>query len=151
MRTVGAEVQAEYYLENTDTALYVHANTTRRKLDYGNGTTTTESGTPRFSGRFGVRHGWLYSPVTDAELDVFVRGETKASYNSLDDSFQEATTTPDKRSAGYGTLNAQFSVKHDNYLNVNLSLNNLLDKSYHPYGELMGAGRSAVLSTTFKF
>src|SRR5690554_1271120 len=151
VRTVGAEVQAEYYLENTDTALYVHANTTRRKLDYGNGTTTTESGTPRFSGRFGVRHGWLYSPVTDAELDVFVRGETKASYNSLDDSFQEATTTPDKRSAGYGTLNAQFSVKHDNYLNVNLSLNNLLDKSYHPYGELMGAGRSAVLSTTFKF
>ena len=151
VRTVGAEVQAEYYLENTDTALYVHANTTRRKLDYGNGTTTTESGTPRFSGRFGVRNGWLYSPVTDAELDIFVRGETKASYSSLDTNFQEATTTPDKRSAGYGTLNAQFSVKHDNYLNVNLSLNNLLDKSYHPYGELMGAGRSAVLSTTFKF
>src|SRR5690554_6079556 len=151
VRTVGAEVQAEYYLENTDTALYVHANTTRRKLDYGNGTTTTESGTPRFSGRFGVRHGWLYSPVTDAELDVFVRGETKASYSSLDTNFQEATTTPDKRSAGYGTLNAQFAVKHDTYLDINLSLNNLLDKTYHPYGELMGAGRSAVLSTTFRF
>lgn len=151
VKTVGAEVQAEYYLENTDTALYVHANATRRKLDYGNGTTTTESGTPRFSGRFGVRHGWLYSPVTDAELDIFVRGETKASYSSLDAGFQEATTTPDKSSASYGTLNAQFAVKHDTYLDINLSLNNLLDKTYHPYGELMGAGRSAVLSTTFRF
>lgn len=151
VKTVGAEVQAEYYLESSDTALYVHANATRRKLDYGNGTTTTESGTPRFSGRFGVRHGWLYSSVTDAELDVFMRGETKASYNSLDAGFQEATTTPDKSSASYATLNAQFAVKHDTYLDINLSLNNLLDKTYHPYGELMGAGRSAVLSTTFRF
>lgn len=151
VQTAGAELQAEYYLEGSDTALYVHANATRRELDYGNGTRTTESGTPRFSGRVGVRHGWLYSPVTDAELDIFVRGETKASYDSLDASFQEATTTPDKNSASYGTLNAQFAVKHDTYLDINLSLNNLLDKTYHPYGELMGAGRSAVLSTTFRF
>lgn len=151
VQTDGAEVQAEYYLESSDTALYVHANATRRELDYGNGIRTTESGTPRFSGRVGVRHGWLYSPVTDAELDIFVRGETKASYHSLDEDFQEATSTPGKTAASYGTLNAQFAVKHDTYLDINLSLNNLLDKTYHPYGELMGAGRSAVLSTTFRF
>src|SRR5690554_929184 len=151
VQTDGAEIQAEYYLESSDTALYVHANATRRELNYGNGIRTTESGTPRFSGRFGVRHGWLYSPVTDAELDIFVRGETKANYHSLDEDFQEATSTPGKTAASYGTLNAQFAVKHDTYLDINLSLNNLLDKSYHPYGELMGAGRSAVLSTTFRF
>ncbi len=151
VQTDGAELQAEYYLTSTDTALYVHANATRRELNYGDGTRTTESGTPRFSGRFGVRHGWLYSPVTDAELDIFVRGETKASYHNLDPTYQEATSTPGKTAASYGTLNAQFAVKHDTYLDVNLSLNNILDKTYHPYGELMGAGRSAVLSTTFRF
>lgn len=151
VQTDGAEIQAEYYLESSDTALYVHANATRRELNYGGGVRTTESGTPRFSGRFGVRHGWLYSPVTDAELDVFVRGETKAKYHDLDPTYQEATSTPGKSAASYGTLNAQFAVKHDAYLDINLTLNNLLDKTYHPYGELMGAGRSAVLSTTFRF
>lgn len=151
VETDGAELQAEYYLTNSDTALYVHANATRRELSYADGTRTTESGTPRFSGRFGVRHGWLYSPVTDAELDIFVRGETKAKYHDLDPTYQEATSTPGKTAASYGTLNAQFAVKHDTYLDINLSLNNLLDKTYHPYGELMGAGRSAVLSTTFRF
>lgn len=153
--TQGVELQTEYYLTN-DTTLYANANYTRRELDYGNGIKkTTDSGTPRFSGRLGVRQGWMLASVTRLEMDVFTQGESTAKLvnpeEELGAEHQVQTTTPAKTASGYGTFNAHFNLQHSDYLDVNLHLNNLFNKTYQPYGELMGAERSAIISTTFRF
>jgi hemoglobin/transferrin/lactoferrin receptor protein len=143
-RTIGLELLTEYTLPHWDTTtLYLNGSLLRRELDYGT-RTTTDSGTPQLAGNLGVRHEWPLSPETLAEADVFVRAESKAKLRDVDG---EVTS----RAAGYGTLNAYLGLRHGDSFDLGLSLGNLLDKSYEPYGEIPGAERSASLTGTFYF
>lgn len=140
--TSGLELFGEYRLAPVDAAIYLNGSLLRRKYDYGE-SSTYDSGTPRFSGRFGVRRHWNPTAATRLETDLFVRGENEAR---LRDAAGDLTS----HSAGYATLNAFLGVQYDR-LDVGLSLENLLDKRYRPYGELTGAERSVSLTTTFHF
>lgn len=143
-RTTGLELLSEYTLPRWDTTtLYLSGSLLRRELDYGT-RTTTDSGTPQLAGNLGVRHEWPLSPETLAEADVFVRAESSAKLRNADG---EVTS----RAAGYGTLNAYLGLRHGASFDLGLSLGNLLDKSYEPYGEIPGAERNASLRSTFYF
>lgn len=143
-RTTGVELAVEYSLPSWDaTTLYLNGSLLRRELDYGT-RTTTDSGTPSLAGNVGVRHEWSLSPATLAEADVFVRGESQAK-------LRDAAGEISSEAAGYGTLNAYLGLRHGANFDLGLSLWNLLDKSYEPYGEIPGAERSASLTGTFYF
>ncbi|MCG6658806.1 TonB-dependent receptor [Halomonas campisalis] len=141
--TTGLELFGEYRLAATDTSLYANGSLMRRKFDFGE-SQTYDSGTPRLSGRVGVRQDWMLTPTTRLEGDLFLRGESEARER---DAAGELT----QRSAGYGTLNAFLGVQYADRLDVGLSLENLLDKRYRSFGELTGAERSAALTTTLHF
>ncbi|HSH48335.1 MAG TPA: TonB-dependent receptor [Halomonas sp.] len=143
-RTTGLELLSEYTLPRWDsTTLYLSGSLLQRELDYGT-RTTTDSGTPQLAGNLGVRHEWPLSPETLAEADFFVRAESSAKLRAADG---EVTS----RAAGYGTLNAYLGLRHGDSFDLGLSLGNLLDKSYEPYGEIPGAERNASLRSTFYF
>lgn len=142
-RTTGLELLAEYGLPAWDASLYLNGSVLRREFDYGS-SSTTDSGTPRFAGRVGIRHDWAVTPVTQAEIDLFVRAESEAKQR---DAQGELTS----RAAGYGTVNAYLGLSHGARFDVGLNLNNLFDKAYQPYGEIPGKGRSASLTGTLYF
>lgn len=143
-RTTGFELAGEYSLPGWDsTTLYLNGSVLQRELDYGT-RTTTDSGTPSLAGNLGVRHEWALASETLAEADVFVRGESRAKLRDADGEISS-------EAAGYGTLNAYLGLSHGASFDLGLSLWNLLDKSYEPYGEIPGAGRSASLTGTFYF
>ncbi|MCE8021887.1 TonB-dependent receptor [Halomonas sp. MCCC 1A11036] len=141
--TSGLELFGEYRLASTDTALYVNGNLLRREYDFGE-SKTYDSGTPRLSGRLGVRQDWMLTPAVGLTGDFFLRGESEARERN-------AANELTSRTAGYGTLNAYLGLQYADRLDVGLSLDNLLDKRYRPYGELTGAERSVTLTTTLHF
>lgn len=142
--TTGLELLAEYALPTLDTTtLYAKGSVLERELDYGQ-VTTTDSGTPRFSGRAGVRHARPVSDTLMADADLYLRGESGAKLRNADG---ELTS----RASGYGTLNARLGLGHSEHFDLGLTLYNLLDTSYDAYGEVPGAERSASLTGTLYF
>ncbi|MFT3688514.1 TonB-dependent receptor [Paenirhodobacter sp.] len=141
-RSWGLELVAEHRLASGLTP-YASVTAMRRELEYANGYTTGDSGTPGFSGRIGLRQDWQLGETTGT-LDVFLRGETGVKYR--DDSGAVVS-----RAAGYGTLNLRGDMRLGNGLSLVAELNNLTDRSYTPYAQMPGAERSLSLFMTYAF
>ncbi len=142
--THGIELSAEYALPGTNFTPYVSGAWMRRKLKYAT-YSTTDSGTPAFSGRAGVRYDTtLYG--ADVWADLFVRAATPV---------KEATSaTATERLPGWGTLNLAFGGTRgkDRKVSIGVQFNNILDKEYRSaFDVLPGTGRSVevTLRTTF--
>ena len=138
----GLELVAEHRLESGLTP-YASVVAMRRELHYANGFKTSDSGTPAFAGRVGLRQDWQVGTAL-ATLDLFLRGESRVEYREEDGSV--AATA-----AGYGTLNLRGDVQFDNGLSLVAELSNLTDRSYEPYGQMPGAERSINIFATYAF
>ena len=144
-RTWGLEVQAEYASNLWDLTPYATAALMRRELRFANGIRTTDSGTPRISGRIGVRKTWSLANV-DIDTDLFVRGESAALL--LD---ANGDVDNNKEAAGWATLNLSANVRWDNGLSLVAEFTNLTNNSYHPFEQVPGAERGVALFLTKSF
>lgn len=142
-RSWGLELMAEHRIDAWELTSYVTGAAIRRELGYANGYTTADSGTPRFSGRIGMRKDWQRGEITGS-LDLFLRAESGAALRN------DAGTLDDKV-GGYATLNLLSEVNFANDLTLTVELINLTDRSYKPYDQMPGAERSVNLFLTKTF
>lgn len=145
--TYGAEVMAEYMLENSAFTPYVTGAWTRRKLDFAT-YSTYDSDTPALSSRLGVR--WE-GEVAGGNMwaDLFMRASTGVKLTSSGSTGMTTQSLP-----GWGTLNFAFggSYGEDDRIRFGVHLNNILNKEYRSsFDELPGTGRSIELTTRIKF
>ena len=144
-RTTGLEVQAEYASNVWDLTPYASAALIRRELQFANGINTTDSGTPRVSGRVGVRKLWSLASM-DIETDLFVRGESSAML--LD---ANGDVDNNKEAAGWATLNLSANMQWDNGLSLVAEFTNLTNNRYQPFEQAPGAERGVSLFLTKSF
>lgn len=141
--TYGFEIFAKTQIGKTGWSPYLSASVLRREFDYGNGTTTFDSGTPLLSGRAGVRYDWLWGDTAFGHVDVFVRGQSGARERSRTGALAEGD--------GFATLNLHTRATIQDNLRIGVALNNLLDQSYAPLDETPAAGRNLELFATINF
>ena len=144
-RTVGLEIQAEYESALWDMTPYVTAAIMRRELKFANGTSTTDGGAPRLSGRIGVRKMFALEGA-DIETDLFLRG---ASSTSLRD--ETGAIDNNKEASGWATLNVSTSVQWDNGVSLVAEFTNLTNRRYRPFEQAPGAERAINLFLTKSF
>ncbi len=142
----GLELYAEQDLGVWGLTAYGSAAAMRRKLGYGNGYETFDSGTPALSGKIGLRKGWETANLSGT-FDLFVQGESSATFRDKDGAVP-ATGGP---FGGYGTLNLRADMDLGNDFSLVAEINNITDRSYKPYDQMEGAERSVnlFLSKTF--
>jgi outer membrane receptor protein involved in Fe transport len=152
-QSAGFELTARYSFSPATLTPYLTMTIIRQRLDYGELSaveTTTDSGTPLVSGRFGLKangsfydHRWV--------LEGFCRFSDRAE-------IEYAEGNRDM-SAGWATLNieASLALRADgrtdgkNVARLYAGLYNLTNRSYKPFGELSGAGRSLTFGTRIVF
>lgn len=135
-RTTGLEMQAEYASTVWDLTPYASAALLRRELRFENGIRTTDSGTPRISGRVGVRKLWSLATM-DIETDLFLRGESSTLLLDANGDVDNS-----KEAGGWATLNLATSVNWDNGVSLVAEINNITNRRYHPFEQAPGAERS---------
>lgn len=142
-RTIGLELHAEQRLEAWGLTPYATAAVMQRKFTHANGYVTADSGTPALAGRVGLRKGWTLGSL-DGTLDLFLRGESGVM-------LRDAAGAITDSAAGYATLNLHTSAQLGHGASLTLELNNLTNRTYKPYGQMTGAGRSVNLFLTKTF
>ena len=140
-KTYGLEVSAEYH--GWDIAPYVSGNYLRRQYD-GQNIKTWDTGEPKLTGRVGAKHTLILDQM-NVTSDLFVRAASRAKDNVN----QNAS-----HYAGWATLNLAFNTEfglEDQY-QINLSLNNLLNKKYQTAHEsIPAAGFNTAAGFVWKF
>lgn len=144
-RTWGLEVQAEYASDVWGLTPYITAALLRRELRFANGYRTTDSGTPRISGRVGVRKAWSLVSA-DVEADLFLRGESGARLRDF-----TGAVDNNKEAGGWTTLNLSTRVLWESGMSLVAEFTNLTNRSYHPYEQAPGAERGMSLFLTRSF
>ncbi len=142
-RSFGAEVQAEYRPAEAAVRPYASLALMRRELQYGNGYSTYDSGTPAASGRIGLRGDWQRGTVF-GEWDVFLRGESAAGLRD-----ENGDMDLQSKGSGYATFNAALSAEFGNGLRLSAQVGNIFDISYEGYDQNPGAGRNVSLMATY--
>ncbi|RKF14595.1 TonB-dependent receptor [Roseovarius spongiae] len=140
--TVGFEIYAEHDLGNGLTP-YASGAIINRELDYGNGFSTSDSGTPGLSGTIGLRKDFDFRGMP-ASFDVFATGESSAK-------LRDDAGLVTNRAGGWTTVNLRGSLDLTENASLTVQFNNILDKSYEPFGQIAGGERSVdvVLSSRF--
>jgi len=141
-RTSGIELYAEHELSG-GWVPFASLAYMRRVLDYGNGFTTADSGTPALSGIFGIRRDFDLG-TRPASFEVFGTGESGVTLRN-DSGVVTAQTS------GFTTFGMRASVDLSRHARVNLAVNNLFNRQYHGYGQLPGAERSFDLVLQARF
>ncbi len=139
----GLELLAQHDLGVWGLSPYASATLMRRELEYANGYTTYDSGSPELFGRVGLRKDWARGDL-GGTLDLFLRGEGAAKMR--DDAGAVVS-----EASGYGTLNLRADVAWRENLNVTMEIANILDKSYDPIDQMPGAERSFNIFATYRF
>lgn len=142
-RSTGVELYAEHALGAWGLTPYTSFVAMRRELHFGNGYQTSDSGTPGFAGKIGLRKDWTAGSAAGS-FDVYLFGESKVRR-------RDASGTSLDGAAGYATLNVRANVFLPNDWTFVAELNNLGNRSYQPYGQMPGAKRSINLFVTKKF
>jgi hemoglobin/transferrin/lactoferrin receptor protein len=117
---------------------YFNISNVNRTFTYADGTSSNNTGTPKWSGDIGVRGDWALQS-TSGTWDMFVRGES--GHNDA----------ADTRYGGYGTLNLRGTVDLTESVDVSFELGNIFDRSYDSANQLPGAGRNVSLFLTATF
>lgn len=141
-KTWGLELYAETLLPWGFTP-YLSAALIKRKLDFGGGYETWESGTPALSGTLGLRSD-IELFGRDGSIDMFLIGETRAD-------LRDATGARDDAADPWATFNMRGSLALSERADLLVSVNNLFDQDYQAMGRLPGAERSIDLSMRFRF
>lgn len=140
--TVGFELYAERDVGNGLTP-YVSGAVIDRELNYGNGFSTSDSGTPGLSGTIGLRKDFDFRGMP-ASFDLFATGESSAK-------LRDDTGTVTTSAGGWTTVNLRGSLDLTKHASLTVQLNNIFDKAYEPFDQLPGGERSidVVLSARF--
>ncbi|MFV0490651.1 MAG: TonB-dependent receptor [Pseudorhodobacter sp.] len=141
-RTVGFELHAEHDLGN-GLIPYISGAILNRKLEYGNGFTTSDSGTPGISATLGLRGEFDFKGMP-ASFDLFATGESSAKLRN-----NTGVVTSD--AGGWMTVNLRGSLDLGEHASLTVQLNNLFDKSYEPFDQLPGGERSIDLVLSARF
>lgn len=138
---VGLELYVEHRLASGLTP-WISGALIERELDYGDGTVTTDSGTPFVSGSIGLRQSFDFRGM-DASFDLFATGESHATG-------PDQNRDPIER-GGWSTVNLRGALELNEHATVSLQLNNIFNKQYEPFDQMPGAERSldVVLSARF--
>ncbi|WP_415184698.1 TonB-dependent receptor [Phaeovulum sp.] len=142
-RSYGVELLAEQHMDAWGITPYASVALMRRELTYANSFSTTDSGTPAFSGSVGVRKDWALANVTGT-FDLFLRGESSVDFRAEDGVVTDSA-------AGYGTLNLRSDMVFNNGITLTAELNNITDRSYQAYDQAPGTERSLSLFVTKTF
>ncbi|NLD15930.1 MAG: TonB-dependent receptor [Gammaproteobacteria bacterium] len=141
--TTGVELMLAYQMDSWRP--YVNMGAQKRRLEYGTGLKTWDSGLPKFQGRAGVE--WY--ATQDLELDFYVRGGGKSrrdDYNSKGDPERQRTSS-------YAELNlgAYYQPSQLQNLSVAVLAQNLANRRYRNPDELQAAGRALDVEVRWNF
>lgn len=142
-QTTGAELMLAYQLANWRP--YMNMGVQKRRLEYGTGMKTWDSGLPKFQGRTGVE--WYVNE--QLELDFYVRGGGKSrrdDYNSKGDPERQRTSS-------YAELNIGAYYQPTQLPNLSLAVlaQNLANRRYRNPEELQAAGRALDMEIRWSF
>lgn len=141
--TTGAELMLAYQLNSWRP--YMNIGVQKRRLEYGTGLTTWDSGLSKFQGRVGAE--WYASE--QLEMDFSLRGGGKSRRDG-DNSKGEPER---QRTSSYAELNVGAYYRPQQLQNLSIALlaQNLADRRYRNPDELQAAGRAldAELRWTF--
>ncbi|TDQ39450.1 TonB-dependent receptor plug domain-containing protein [Thiopseudomonas denitrificans] len=141
--TTGVELMLAYQLESWRP--YVNMGAQKRRLEYGTGLKTWDSGLPKFQGRAGVE--WY--ATQELELDFYVRGGGKSRRDDYD-----SKGDPDRqRTSSYAELNvgAYYQPAWLPNLSVAVLAQNLANRRYRNPDELQAAGRALDVELRWSF
>lgn len=141
--TTGVELMLAYQLESWRP--YVNMGAQKRRLEYGTGLKTWDSGLPKFQGRVGVE--WY--ATQELELDFYVRGGGKSRRDDYD-----SKGDPDRqRTSSYAELNvgAYYQPAWLPNLSVAVLAQNLANRRYQNPDELQAAGRALDVELRWNF
>ncbi|WP_417258475.1 TonB-dependent receptor [Celeribacter sp.] len=139
-RAYGLELQGEYNLGAVTP--YASLALMRREITYANGFSTYDSGTPRVSGRLGVKGDWDAWNMA-GDWDVFMRGASGAGMRD-----QDGVMDGPSLGGGYATLNLAVSAQVSDSFRVSAEVGNLFDCAYEGYDQNPGAGRNIAVFAT---
>lgn len=141
--TTGAELMLAYQLESFRP--YVNMGVQKRRLEYGSGLKTWDSGLPKFQGRAGVE--WY--ATQELELDFYVRGGGK----SRRDDFNSKGEPERQRTSSYAEFNlgAYYQPAQLQNLSVAVLAQNLTNRRYRNPDELQAAGRALDVELRWSF
>lgn len=140
--TLGFEIYAEHDLGRGLTP-YVSGAIIDRRLKYGNGFSTSDSGAPEFSGTIGLRKDFDLGGMP-AAFDLFATGESSAK-------LRDATGAVTNSAGGWTTVNLRGSLDVSENASLTVQLNNIFDTSYNAFDQLPGAERSIDVVLTARF
>lgn len=142
-RSWGAEITAELDSGVWGLRPYATAAWLKREFTYSSGYSTTDSGSPTFSGKLGVRRDWDIGNVS-GEWDLYLAGESAAT-------LRDSTGVIVDQADAYATLNLQVRADLTDNISVNLGAYNILDKQYQSIGQYEAPGRNVSLFLTATF
>ncbi|MDM7857184.1 TonB-dependent receptor plug domain-containing protein [Thiopseudomonas acetoxidans] len=140
-QTTGAELMLAYQLENWRP--YLNMGIQKRRLEYGTGLKTWDSGLPKFQGRAGVE--WY--ATEQLELDFYVRGGGKSRRDDYDSKGEPQR----QRTSSYAELNVGAYYKPVPNLSLAVLAQNLADRRYRNPDELQAAGRALDMEVRWSF
>lgn len=145
--TWGAEISASYRDAGTGLSPYALLTHLQRKLDYGDGKTTTDSGVAAYSGRYGLKYLPALAALSGLEVDLYEKFSSEVDLEESD-----GTQT---HSSSWETLNLEitYALEMGDHYRLELfgGAYNMLDKDYEPFDELPAAGRHYVAGVNAHF
>jgi len=140
-QTTGAELMLAYQLESWRP--YMNLAVQKRRLEYGTGLKTWDSGLPKFQGRAGVE--WY--ATEQLELDFYMRGGGKSRRDDYDSKGEPER----QRTSSYAELNVGAYYKPVSNLSLAVLAQNLANRRYRNPDELQAAGRALDMEVRWDF
>ena len=146
--TLGSELAISYEFEDIGLTPYASLTYLQRKLNYGQGHSTKDSGVPTLSGRYGLKYLLEISDMSYFEADLFSRFATDTKMEYSDKTSDE--------SKSWETLNLEVSYtieeeESERVWNLYGGVYNIFDREYQAFDELPAAGRHFGLGLTISF
>ena len=144
--TIGAELSLSVDTHFYNITPYSDLTVMRKKYDYGSDSDvedTWKSGTPFFSGRYGVRQSQKFGKNAVLGSDLYSRFASAADL--------EYSSGTEEEYDGWGILCFKTGLSYKDMLNIYAGADNILDKEYEPTGELTAPGRSFFIGAGYSF
>lgn len=139
----GLELYAETRVGSSDFRPYISGSYIIRELDFGNGYTTKDSGTPELFGRIGVKYDWSAWGMGGV-IDAYARGESATELRDEDGAIVQ-------EGDGFTVLDIDAEIALTDNASLTIGLNNLFDLDYDPIDRLPGVERSLDVFLTMTF
>ncbi len=142
-KTWGVEISAEYRSPLWNLRPYLEAEYLQREFTFANGYKTTDSGTPEFAGKIGLRRDWSLGGVI-GEWDLNIAGEGQAKQRGSDGAVSD-------KADAYHTVNFGLTADITDQFSLSVVANNLLNENYQPIKQYQGSERNIAVMLSANF